>query len=364
MRMSENTEQSLTSAIMASIDNYRFQRQHNATDRTNLYKAKYICWIGLSILFSPRIKINNNRFVAVITSIGEKRIEELYPNEDIFRFARLNDSFANLMLNRSVLSPYGRLKRIGVLCDSLAFFWRHRNELKKYVHFSIEYYFIANYLCHFSIDEIVFQGVYDRYNTFFSYIGKALGIRLVAVQDGACIVSSIPRKLHCDKVFCFNEFEEENYRKIVESNSCEYVHIGYRSLIKWSRFYDSSKFIIGIASQDWLTSKTMEIIDALMNYSQSKEYIVILFPHYRESLLSYQEVIKKYPQLIVEDRYRYSNINVLITYYSTIVYDFWNINEDIKIVCYRIPGFDAAYYKSERVHICQNTEELISEVFI
>lgn len=355
-------EEQLVQAIICSNENYCFQLQNSMTKKSRYYSLKYFCWLAILVFFSPRFKTLSKRFITMINPISIKRIQRFYPNEEYYYFARLNSSFRKVRANRSVLSSYSRIKRLSIFFSAVMFCLRHNDELKGFFHFSIEYYFIAKYLNDHDIEEIVFQGIYDRYNTLFSYFGECMKIPVIGIQDGACVFCDIPQKIYCSKMYCFDEFEEQQFKKYIKNQDCDFEYVGYESIIKWEE-YNTDKKIIGIASQDWFTEKTINLIDAIARHPQSSAYTIIVFPHYREDYSMYKNVITQYPQIVLEPKKRYSNVDILITFYSTIVYDFMTINNSIKTICLYIPGFMPAYYQKDSVVVCESINEVLNNTF-
>ena len=360
--MKKIPEEKLASAIVRSIENYCFQKSNTNITNPIAYRVKYFSWILMLIVFSPRMTASSRRFITIINPIAEKRFKKWYGNsEEFYQFARLNDSIKKIRKNRSVLSSYSFIERLCMLYYSLCFCYRYKTSLKGYFHFGIEYYFIAYFLDNHNIDEIVFQGIFDRYNTLISNIGKEMGIHLVAIQDGACISCSIPQKIYCDEMKCFDKYEEIQFRRYI-ANDCKYSYIPFESMIHWEEYNDKQKQIIAVASQDWYTEKTIEIIDNLMKTPGIDEFEIIVFPHYREKTSQYRRIVRKYHKIVIEPTKRYYNIDVLITFYSTIVYDYLSLGGNKRILCLRIPGFEPAYYNRNEVVVCETIKDLMKNI--
>lgn len=358
------SEDQLVSAIVKSNNNYKYLSDSNTVKKSKLYKAKYFGWLAALILLSPRLNDEDDSFVTVINPTGKRRILEFLNLDCYYSFAKLNDSIEKIKRNRSVLSSYRISKRIKITMGALIFYMRNRKQLKGFLCFVIEYYYIAYFLSNHETKEIVFQGLYDRYNTLFSYLGWFLNIPLIAYQDGACVTDQIPEKIYCNKMYCFDEFEEKQFKKYFSNEDCVFQYTGFKSLLKWETLRPKQNKVIAIASQDWYTGKTIEVIQHVMDNYESEKYTVILFPHYRESIEQYKDVAKKYPKLIIEPGRRYSNIDVLITFYSTIVYDFWSVNNSLKTVCLHIQGYEPAYYSRSNVVVCENYSDMLDECFV
>lgn len=363
MKKNKLDEFKVVNAIQDSNRNSRYLSESATITKSRIYTLKYLCWLIALVFFSPRKKMTSKRFVTMINPPGAKRIKERYKDDLWFCFAKLNDSIDKVKKNVSVLSPYSRWTRVYRLFCSILFFIRNRKALKGSLHYSIEYYLIARFIWDHEINEIIFQGLYDRYNTLFSRLGKDMGIMLIGIQDGACVTNEIPVKIHCDKLFCFNRFEEKKFREYIENEDCQYIYTNFVSLLKWDEYSKKTKPIIAIASQDWFTVKTKEIIRMIAKKPESKNYTIMVFPHYREDLSQYSDISLEYPEIIIENVRRYYNIDILVTFYSTIVYDFWTVNSNLRIVCLHIPGFEPAYYERDEVVVCESISELVKVIY-
>ncbi|WP_367566863.1 hypothetical protein [Lacrimispora sp.] len=352
-------EKTIVEAIKSSVKNHEWCCSGRYNKRNLLYKVKYISWYILLIFLSPYKTVTSSKFVCAFTPVNEKRLIKYCDDNEYYTFAKLNASIRQLVRNRSVLSPYSRLKRIYISFNGLVFFLIHRKELHGYLHFTLEYYAIAYYIRDKLPKEIIMPGMYDRYCTLLSYLGHGLGICLIGVQDGAAVDIQVPVKVYCDKMYAFDEFEGEIIKSFIKNSDCRFVWSGFSSMINWSIYPKRDKKIIAIASQDWFTNKTLELIEVIMSRINTDRYEVIVYPHYREDAKQYNEVCKKYPSIILESQLRYSNIDLLITFYSTIVYDFWSVNKNLNVLCLRLKGYEPGYYMRPNVYVAESYKELI-----
>lgn len=95
---------------------------------------------------------------------------------------------------------------------------------------------------------------------------------------------------------------------------------------------------------------------------KGKRIKVIAFPHYREKERQYRNIKKEHPELLIETNDRYSNIDLLITFYSTIVYDFWSVNPKLNVKCLRIPGYEPGYYGRSNVEVYDEVYRLVGSI--
>ena len=355
-------EKQLVQAFRASIANHEKCSSGEEKKRGIRYKIKYIIWYLLLTFFSPHRNVGGCVFAACMTPVNENRIKKFGNLTDLYRFAKLNASFDAVCKNISVLSGYSLVKRINILCSAIAFYKRNKKTLKGYLHFSLEYYAIAYFLNDRKFRRYLTPGMYDRYCTLFSYLGRINGATLIGVQDGAAVSIDVPAKVYCDVMNCFDEFESRILRKFIRNQDCKFVYTGFTSVLTWSEYKRTGKKVMAIASQDWFTGKTLELVSSIMDSDIPEKWDVILLPHYRESREIYKDIREKYANLIIEHDKRYKNIDLLVTFYSTIVYDFWSVNKDLKVLCLKIPGYEPGYYERPNVSVYEDMSELIKGI--
>lgn len=348
----------IVDAINASALNDIYCCKLQKKNKGLLYKIKYFLWIITLILFSPYTDIKTKKFICVTSELTDKRLKEYSDNGEYFKFANTNKSFNDIRNNLSVFSPYNFFRRIYLLFNGLSFYLKNRNSLKGNWHYTTEYYVISFYIIDKKIEEIISAGVYERYCTFLGYLGKSMKIKVVGIQDGAIIDIDPPKKVYCNEMYVFDEFEKRMFRRIAMNENCIYHLTGFKSTLQWKEFEKKDKTLVGIASQDWHTEKTIDIIDNLSKILDPDRFQVVVFPHYRETIEQYEKVQREHPNIIFESGPRYNNLDILITFYSTIVYDFWSVNKTLPIICQYIKGFKPAYYNRNNVKVVKNTEDV------
>lgn len=343
-------------AMTAAINNGEFCNRLSNTNKENLYVVKYYGWLVLLTLLSPHRAIYNKIFVAVQTKVNEKRLNDFTKQDLYFKYANLNKSLNEIKCNISVLSPYKFKERLNIISRAVRFYKENRGRLEGYLHYVIDYYTIAYYIICNDIEKIVSSGMYERYCTFLSYLGKGIDIEIIGVQDGAAIDVDVPSKIYCNKMYVFDEFEKNIIKKFIANADCKFFLTGFTSTIKWD-YLNTEKKILAIASQDWFTDKTLKIAERIMDVIDLKVIQPVIFPHPRENISDYRQLQRKYPDLIVTNS-KYKNVDILITFYSTIVYDFWTVNSKLKILCFPIDGFRPSYYDRENVIVADEDIDL------
>lgn len=355
-------ETALLNAIIASVKNHEWCSKNGERKISFFYKAEYIIWYLLLIVISPHKENTSCKMVCAMTPVNEKRLLEYAEDVEMIRLAKLNMLPSKMRKNYSFFSPYSIKKRCMTLYNATIFYFKYRKKLNGYLHFTLEYYGIAKYILEQNISEIISPCMYDRYCTFLSYFSYSNGIKLIGVQDGAAIDIDVPNKIYCNQMNCFDEFEAEIIKHFISNEDCKFVYTGFKSMLNWSNFEKNGKYTIAIASQDWHTRKTLNLLDIILKKCDMKKYNIIVFPHYRENLKQYEPIKKMYPELILEKRTRYRNIDLLITFYSTIVYDYWAVNQFLPIKCLKINGYKPSYYDRYNVSVYDDADDLVNSI--
>ena len=206
------TKSNLITAIKSSLLNDKHMSEIHQKTKGKSFKIKYFIWCILFFFLSPKKEIKSKKFVAMITPVGEERLKSYSEYEEYYKFAKLNDSILKIIHNRSVISPYSLKERCTIFLGGIYFYNKNKSIFRGCLPFVLEYYAIAYFIAHMPIEEIIFQGLYDRYSTLISYLGFFKGIRIIGVQDGACVIDNVPAKIYCNKMYCFDEFEEQKLK--------------------------------------------------------------------------------------------------------------------------------------------------------
>lgn len=354
----ENNEIFLN-AFNASIANQeRLDKKINS-----LYKIKYFFWYIMLIFISPYKKIQDSCLAFAVTPISLKRIKDFYTG-NIFFLGRMNSKISDMRKNISMLSPYSVSKRIKITLNGTKFYIKHYKKVKKHFGIFLEYYAINEYIKKHSPQKIIYSGTYDRYCTFITNLAKGYGIKILGLQDGAATDIKIPYKIYCDKMYAFDEFEAQTIKKFNGNENCEYIYTGFISYLKWETYDKKSKKVIAVASQDWFTEKTKELVRAIANKTDPEKYELIVYPHYRETKSQYDDIMGEFPQIKIITDVRHSNIDLLITFFSTIVYDFWSVNKDLPVICLHLKGYEANYYKRNNVYVAENIQGVVEKIML
>lgn len=331
-------------------------------DIKKVSNKKYIVWLSCFILLSPkRIDKKNNKIKIVYTILQEKILNNHNDYSIVYTGQYLN-SLKVLKQNNSIISYLNYLSRFKILVNSLKKGIELKIKLKVFPMW-IEYCYLYEFINNNKLDEILIAGHFDRYATWISYICKNLNIKFKISQHGAIDFIDLPYKIHCDEFYVFNKYEADIVEHIIlNREKCKIIEKGFKSSISFESInkVEDKKILIAIASQDALTNLTLELIEEIEFKFKDYNFELIIYPHYRESDDRYKEVIKKYNNIYIEKSKRYDNVDLLITFYSTIVYDY--LDFDVQIMCLAPENINMSFFKHEKVSLYRSKENMYEDI--
>ena len=256
-------------------------------------------------------------------------------------------------------SPLALLSRV----DRLCLFWHALLQLGRGLrprhlgHF-LEFSTLATAIQAGAPKRVSAFGHYDRYSTWLAGLCAVSGIPFRIIQHGALSAKPIPHGLPCREVLCYNREEEALFRQyIVENPGCLY---DYRrpAGIRLSMGAFHQRPVIAIASQVGYSARTMELLRHL-DASLSKCTIIIYLHHLEDANQTYSSTHDN--QIRVEPDLRFADVDVLITYFSSIVYDYLYCDEfKGEIICWSVPNIHMAFYSNNRVKLVGSLGEVVS----
>lgn len=263
-------------------------------------------------------------FISSFISIFSRKTEDLvnvkitYSNSHR-RILEKNDFMEicwgrNLLTLETLNSPqniFNYINKYKLIKDFLkSFFLKNNSNSIFYLEFLIFKGLIENN----NIKEIIIAGHQDRIATWLSYLSKEKMIEFSITQHGVLTDITVPNKIFATNIYAYNEFEKKYFENFLVLNSdCTYHIKGLESTVT---FYKSEMlgFNIGFFSQQGETENTLKIAKEILK--QIKGINLIVYPHPRENK-------KLYEKSNIEISYRkYENLNAIVTYRSTIIYDY------------------------------------------
>lgn len=357
----DSETKSILEAIKKSYDNqiaiYRLEQVNIGIKDY----VKHFIWLLVLLIFSPKINTNDRDIIFVYSELHIKIIG-CKEKENVIGLGKYLCDFNSIRKHKSIYSVWNIRKRIKVYLSGLFFGIKFYRLLKVPLTYIIEYYSIDIFLKQMDIRSVVCAGIFDRYATVLSFLCKGKNIKFIGTQHGIVATTAIPHKVYFDEYNVFDECELSVAKKIIENTDCKYNVKIFESNVMWSQIENYGKLIIAIASQDRHTNVTKRLVKLLCEEIDLNKIRLILYPHYREDISVYQKIQQDYPELYISHHERYYNIDILITYYSTIAYDYFQKNKSIDIMCLRLNGFNPGYYCKEGVCVCDSAETLCSEL--
>lgn len=224
----------------------------------------------------------------------------------------------------------------------------------------LEFLIIKNLLDNNDIKEVIIAGHQDRQATWLSYLCQEKEIIFIISQHGILSSLGAPNKIYADKVFSYNVFEEEFFKNyLIKNRDCKYFIKGLESTFDVKEL-NNGLFNIGIFSQYGETLETLKLVKYLKKIPE-KNCNLIVYPHPREDKKVYEKLKNQGVNVSYE---KHSDIDVLLTYRSTIIYDYKSLEKFKGKILYYPKDFkyDLAFEKVDNIIKINTPEEVLSRI--
>lgn len=360
---------SLIKCFFAGIENSEYYNKKHNTKKSLFCYIMYYFWLVMFIILSKKKPFNHREIAFIYANIHERMLKDigLNNNKNVYIGLTLK-TLKDIKIKTNVLNSFSIIFRIKMVNDALKLYFKEGLPLK-YLAFWIDFYLIYCFIDTIKPNKIIISGHFDRYATWISYLSNYRKTSFSIVQNGAIEKVELPNKIYCNFFYVFNKDEKKMIEKyIVKNKECKYIFKGFKSNIKFSFFNKKKRngILIGIASQDLYTSKTIELIEFFLQLKINNDVFLIIYPHPREDYKIFTKIMKKHKNIYVSKKTKHINIDILITFFSTIVYDYLEVNKNTKIICYPPKNLQMSFFYNKNITIIKKTNELeaiIKDVF-
>lgn len=344
-------------AINASYENQQYLLRKEQVEFGLKEILVHFVWLCILIFLSPH---KSDRYRKIYMVYSERHIKALncYDVKEVFSLGKCLSDMQSIRTQTSCFSPFGRLERVKILFKASVFFLKNRKKIETPYTYLLEYYSIDVFLDYEHPEVVYCAGHFDRYMTVLSYLLDYKEIKLIGSQHGILANVDIPNKIIFYRFDAYDEHEAKRAKKFIKNDDCIIRIKGFTSDLEWIH-NKKQKVIVAVASQDRHVAVTKQLLKLMMQSLDLNKVEVIVYPHYREKSDEYRDLKQDYVDLKFLNKQRYSNIDILVTFYSTIVYDYFAINPSIKVVCFALPGFEVEYYERDNVHVYKNMQDFI-----
>lgn len=218
----------------------------------------------------------------------------------------------------------------------------------------LEFYILYNFFKKNKISKVVTRGHYDEVNTWMGEFSKCFDFSLVLFQHGIVLSDiHIPYKIFYSEVYVFDRYSKKIFRNNYVSNpECKYELYKYKASCEFKTILDKREntIYIGIVEQcnpNWVRFIIRQIEE---NYENNiYKCYVMLHPN---SLFKYEG------NNIECTREKFSNIDVLITDFSTLALDYARENYKVKIIYTR----KTECFQDYSFYYCENEDSINEEL--
>jgi len=288
------------------------------------YEIKYLVF-NLFYMFTNKYDAtlrNNN----IKLSYGSIHLSKLMVYDDL-----LTVTYGNMIKDKRNPNIYNYYKfsvKVKILIEYIYNVIIHKFD-KYYIYYYLEFLNIKSFVEQ-TYGSLLTISHFDRLTVWMSYLAKDQKRCFIISQHGLVGKISLPEKVHADKVYAFSKYEQEIFKKYIISNdSCSYSRAHYISNVKFENYNreDDKKYIF-LASQPRKTQLTISTIKKIIE--RYNNVVIFLKLHPFEKVDT--SLFKKNSNVILTKQF-FLNVDVVLTYYSTIIYDFLSNGFENNIIC-------------------------------
>lgn len=334
--------------------NANFVLDLNKQKNNVFYNIKYLIWILSVIIFSKTKPVDLKEVNFSYNKVHDKFLN--FKGVKISHSSEISKIYL-IKKNNTIMSNFNTGYRVVLLIRGIGLGIKYKIKIRDMCYW-LDFIFIYTFIIKNKISKINICGHYDRYATWISYICKRQNVNFNISQHGALSNYKLPNKIYCDNFYLFNYIEEKVVKEyLIINDSCNFIIKGFKTNLKFINIDKNKKIVyIGIASQPKFTDKTIDIVRYI-----SKEFgervRVIVYPHFREDLNKYKD-IENMANLQVYIEQKHKNIDILLTYYSTIIYDYMSVGFEGKYICMPPEKTYMSFFELENLEVLSGKQQL------
>ncbi len=332
---------------MRKTDKYKkqfqivIQNNHFVESRVFISKKwKMVLYDIACILFNTCQKDNRHAKIHIINGKSELRLKQYKDYEDIY-YGFTQTNLKELRSQKTMFSYFTRVERIRILLAAAVSYFTGSSCKGPFVYW-IDFYFWNAFLNRSQAKILLSNGHYDRLTTCLSVLCREKHILFYMKQHGFTLTDrTIPNKLHCNRLYAFDEEQAGYFKKnVIANKDCEYV-LEYENNVTFS-YWKKKAPVIGIIENP--TCGMKDIIQCVINhYKDDTAILIMLHPLSRKRTYKAFEGIKN----VYISRKKIRNADLLVCAPSALVYDYIRngfANKIIFVDQYRkFPEYRSAY---------------------
>ncbi len=311
---------------------------------------KIIRLVLFRVFCCRRTHLSSTSLLLVWEPLHEKILDH-YDGEKIVLIGRINNMSGNSFLSYIPI-PH--------ICKSV--FTVPYNVVKKRLLYDWLFFrLLANFLTSNDIYNITIAGHYDKYATWIAYLAKRMKINLTISQHGLNTKYKLPYKIPSNRVEVFSKAEEEMFRStVLQPDMTEFLIKGFHSTLIFSEG-KFSKRTIAVASQPGYEGLVCQVVDLLKSIDEQLNVIVYSHPSdcFRKGKMKLDS------DIVLINSERYSDIDYLLVFTSTLAYDYWSCTSfKGQVLCYYDQNIIVAFYDDERAVVLypETLERQLNEI--
>ena len=295
-----------------------------------LRNLKMLLFYIITALFSSKKDLTNEVYF-----IGRPDKEEVFSREStvskVYR-QRCIKSFTDIRNKTTIMSVFSRYDGIKLIVKSL----RDGRKLIKqsiikeeYLSYWIDYYLIWKFLECKHPSLVIHRFHYDEKATWIGELKKEYDYEVNIYQHGVVTGElKLPHRILANRVFCLDKYSVSYFKnEILDDDVQEVAVYDFPECLEFTMISDDNKYenLIGIAEQcneKW----TFDLVSKIVENCNDCIVYIMLHP---QSNADYS-YFDKYPNIRTTTK-KIENLDILITYNSTLIIDYYHHRKDYKI---------------------------------
>lgn len=291
---------------------------------TRKKRLKVLAYILFGVVFfSYRDDDSNSSIVHVINGKSQFRTRNFKGIPELY-YGLTFTNWKEIKHQNSHISYISRKERAKALFSSLLSYGNVKSYGGCYAYW-LDFCLWSIYISIIKPSVIVSNGHYDRLTTTLSELCRINSVEFHMKQHGLLAADGfyIPHKIHCEKVYAYDDIQADVFRKcIIENDDCLY-ETWYKPGFEFvSNRFD--KFTIGIIENKNVENQVTEIYDILKTISkygtENHDVVIMLHPLSKQS--EYEKLVKNCRCNVTFTREKYIDFNMIISTPSTLAYDY------------------------------------------
>ena len=305
-----------------ALKNYAIEKFSNKT-------IKIISYYTVMIFLAPKFKSNSKNYT-IVNGQSERRINNYDKSVSTpIYYAMVYNNIFEIKYLYTIFSEFTLYERLKIIVNSIISYFRII-EKEKYIKvgYWIESIFWASWIHRIKPNSIKTYGHFDRLTTVISYLSQIYKYEFIIQQHGLVPDEEVVKyKIFCNCLYAFNCIEGMKFKKYIIRNKDCVLKKKYISSVCFEAMQMKTLFSIGIIDQPY--SEMLFLVEDIVKHFPDTPIVIMLHPR---SHITYYASLQKNKNVYIFKKKKINNVDILITYNSTLFLDYIYNGYDKKII--------------------------------